>query len=93
MLTLDADLKIPEGVLSASLDDEAVLLDTRANQYFSLTEVGARFWQLLSEGKSLRGAFDLLLTEYEVDAPQLERDLLELADRLTENGLVEVASA
>lgn len=93
MLNLDADLKIPDGVLFTSLDGEAVLLNTRTSQYFSLTEVGARLWGLLADGKSLRGAFDVLLAEYEVDAPQLERDLLELTDDLAENGLVEVASA
>ena len=93
MLMLDAALHIPENVLFTTVDDDAVLLNTRTNQYFALDEVGARAWNLLTEGKSLRAAYEILLDEYEVDPVPLERDLLELVGHLTENGLVESVSA
>ncbi len=93
MLTLAAALHIPENVLFTTVDGDAVLLNTRSNQYFALDEVGARVWNLLTEGKSLRAAYEILLDEYEVDPVPLERDLLELVGHLTENGLVESVSA
>jgi hypothetical protein len=93
MLTLDTALRIPEAVLFATVDGDAVLLNTRSNTYFSLTEVGARLWNLLSEGRSFRAAYESILDEYEVDGAQLERDLLDLVGRLRENGLVESVSA
>ncbi len=93
MLTLDASLRIPDRVLFTTVDDAAVLLNTRTNQYFSLDEVGVRCWSLLTEGKSLRAAFELILDEYEVDGAQLERDLLSLVGHLMEHGLVESNSA
>ena len=93
MLTLDAALRIPDNVLFTVLGGDAVLLNTRSNQYFALDEVGARAWNLLTEGKSLRAAYEILLDEYEVDPVPLERDLLDLVGHLAENGLVESVSA
>lgn len=93
MLTLDFVLRIPDHVLFTFVDGDAVLLNTRTNQYFSLDDVGAQLWNLLGEGKSLRAAHDSLLGEYQVDGAQLERDLLELVGQLMESGLVEAASA
>ena len=90
MLTLDATVKIPESVLSTLLEQDAVLLDIRSNQYFALDEVGRRLWGLLSEGNSIRDIYQTLLDEYEVDAKQLEQDILELLNNLMENGLVEI---
>ena len=93
MVSLDSALRIPKDILFTRVDEDAVLLNTRTNQYFALSEVGARCWNLLGEGKSFRAAFETILSEYEVDARQLERDLLELVSHLMENGLVEFASA
>jgi len=93
MLTLDTDLRIPEAVLFTTVDGDAVLLNTRSNTYFSLTEVGARLWNLLSGGSSFRAAYESILEEYEVDGAQLECDLLDLVGHLSENGLVESVSA
>ena len=93
MLTLTAALRIPDNVLFTVLGGDAVLLNTRSNQYFALDEVGARAWNLLTEGKSLRAAYEILLDEYEVDPVPLERDLLDLVGHLAENGLVESVSA
>lgn len=93
MLTLDSALRIPENVLFTRVEEDAVLLNTRTNQYFALSDVGVRLWNLLGEGKSFRTAYESLLDEYEVHGIQLERDLLELVSQLMEHGLVESDSA
>ncbi len=90
MLTLDTALYIPTHVMSTTVEQEAVLLNTLTNKYYSLNEVGARFWNLLAEGQSLREAQRVLLGEFEVESPQLEQDLLELVENLRKNGLVEI---
>ena len=93
MLTLDSALSIPDHVLFTNVDDDMVLLNVRTNEYFALDEVGTRFWGGLSAGGSIRAGFEILLDEFEVEAVQLELDLLELVERLAENGLVEIVSA
>ncbi len=93
MLTLDTALHVPAHVLHTTVEQEAVLLNTLTNKYYSLNEVGARFWNLLAEGKTLREAYRALLGEFEVESIQLEQDLLELIDSLQKNGLVEITEA
>jgi len=53
--------------------------------------VGTRLWELLNEGKQPREAYQVLLSEYEVDASVLEQDVLELLTRMMESGLVEIS--
>jgi hypothetical protein len=90
MLTLNSTLLIPAYVSFTIVDDDAVLLNTRSNQYFALEEVGARLWELLKDGKRLNDAHQSLLAEYEVEPAELERDILELVTHMLENGLVEL---
>jgi hypothetical protein len=91
MLTLDTVLRTPANVSFSVVGEDAFLLNTRTNKYYGLEKVGARLWELLNEGKSLRDAHQIILSEYEVDPAQLEQDLLELLNHLLENGLVEIA--
>lgn len=90
MLTLDADLHIPAHVSFSIVGQDAFLLNTQTNKYFSLEEVGARLWELLNDGQSLRDGYQVILGEYEIDPAQLEQDLLEFLNHLLENGLVEI---
>ena len=93
MLTLDTTLHIPAHILSTTVDQDAVLLNTQTNKYYALDEVGARFWALLTENNLLRDAYKILLDEYEVSPSELEQDLLELLTDLLENNLVESVEA
>lgn len=67
---------------------ESVILDLSSASYFGLDEVGTRLWQLLQADSSLQAASEKLLSEYEVDGEQLERDLLTLIQQLSDAGLV-----
>ena len=92
-MTLDAALHIPDLVSFAFVEQDAVLLNTRTNQYYLLDDVGARLWGLLREGKTLRVAYQALLEQYEVEPARLEKDILELIGNLEEQGLVEIVQA
>jgi len=90
MLNLDSRLHIPAHVVSSRVTDASVLLNTKTKKYFSLDEVGARFWDELKNGLELRKAYNAVLGEYDVSPSQLESDLLELVKQLMEAGLVEL---
>ena len=53
-------------VVSRRLGDEVVLVHLKTNRIFSLSPTGARFWELLSDGKSRTEIEAALLQEYEV---------------------------
>ncbi|MDD2921324.1 MAG: PqqD family protein [Anaerolineales bacterium] len=93
MLTLDAILRIPAHVSFSVVGEDAFLLNAQTHKYYGLEKVGARLWQILIEGKSLSEAHQTLLSEYNVAADELERDILDLVKRLQEQELVEVIEA
>ncbi len=65
-----------------------MILDLDSGTYFGLDPVGARFSQLMSEGKTLADVRDAMLEEYEVTPAQLKNDLLELVNELLAKNLV-----
>ncbi len=48
-------------------------------------------FSVLTKANSIQGAYEALLDEYDVDAEQLRKDLIDLLDKLIEQDLVEVA--
>ena len=79
---------VPASVMAREVGDELVILDVTSGTYFGLDPVGARIWQLLSAGLRLTDAVDVLIGEYEVERSQLESDLVALAGKLLDQGLL-----
>lgn len=90
MVDFASRVAAPRHVLVRALDKESVLLNLETERYFGLDEVGTRMWQLLTTSQSIDGAYRELLTEYDVEADELRKNLLELLGRLVANGLVNV---
>ena len=90
MLTLESALRIPANVSFSVVGEDAFLLNTQTNKYYGLSKVGARLWQLLGTGRTVREAHQTLLSEYTVETDQLKEDLLELLENMRKNGLVEI---
>ncbi len=76
--------------LFQEIGGEGVILNLTSASYFGLDEVGTRLWQLLQANPSLHAAFETLLDEYEVEAQQLEQDILQLLTQLSNAGLASV---
>jgi hypothetical protein len=85
---LSSNFIVSDEVVAREVADQMMLLDLVSGTYFGLDPVGARFWQLLEEGKSATDARGVLLDEYEVAPDVLDADLETLLDTLASNGLV-----
>jgi hypothetical protein len=81
---------VPPDVLMSNLDGESVLLNLQTETYFGLDEVGTRMWDALTGAESIQAAFDALAGEYDVEPAELRRDLADLLDKLTDQGLLDV---
>jgi hypothetical protein len=79
-------------VLYRDLEGEAVLLDLQSGKYYGLNTVGSRLWFLLAENDSLARAYQIILDEYAVTPEQLEKDLLELIEKLAAVQLLTIES-
>lgn len=84
----------PEFV-SRRIGSEVLLLPIRQNMgdlesIFTLTEVGARIWELLDGRRTLAELRDAIAAEFEVSPAQVETDLQEFLDKLRAlDGVVE----
>lgn len=79
-----------EGTLMRELDGEAILLNIKTEQYYGLDETGTRILAVLTESDSVQAALVQLLDEYEVEAEVLQQDVLELANNLLAQGLIDL---
>lgn len=75
-------------LLEADVGGELVALDAKAGRCFGFNAVATSVWRALERPKSFAELRDELLTEYEVDAEECDRDLRELLDDLSAKGLV-----
>jgi hypothetical protein len=87
-MTLPAKVTVPPEVMAREVGDETVILDLASGNYFGLDPVGARIWQLLTEGCVPAVIRDTLLAEYDVSSEDLERDLDRLLNELISQGLL-----
>lgn len=83
-------LVIPAHVMFRQVGDETVILDLDKGTYFGLNPVGARVWQLLSDGHQVPAMIATLLEEFDVAQEQLQLDLDSLVSELISRGLVTV---
>ena len=90
-MNLSYKVTIPTQVMARTVGDETVILDLASGTYYGLDPVGARMWQLMSEGQPLAAICNLLLDEYEVTREALEGDILRLTEELRAKGLVSLA--
>ena len=83
-------ITVPSDVLLNTIDGESVILSLVTESYFGLDESGTRMWSALTTSDSIQQAYETLLTEYEVEAEVLRRDLSNLIEKLLEEGLVKI---
>jgi len=84
-------MKARDGVIAKMVGSEMVLLDYDRGIYYGLNPVGARMWQLLTEGASAADVVDALAEEYDVSPETLQNDLAALLIELEAKELVQAA--
>lgn len=87
-MNLSGKVTIPSHVMARQVGDETVILDLASGTYFGLNPVGARIWQLVSEGKTIGRVLESVLAEFEVTAAEAERDLDNLLSELRSRELI-----
>jgi hypothetical protein len=74
-----------------SVAGEAILIRMDTGTYFSLNKVGTQFWEMLDGQQSIGEQAALIAGSYQVDPAIVTADLLELAAKMADEALVEVA--
>jgi Coenzyme PQQ synthesis protein D (PqqD) len=77
--------------IACDMGDETVILDLVSGTYYGLDVVAARVWALIEEPMPLRVIHQTIVSEYDVDADNCERDIVAFLDRMRTIGLVELS--
>ena len=78
--------------IATEMGDDVVILGLKTGAYYGLSAVGASIWKAIQQPSSIAQIREAIMDEYDIDAEQCTRDILELLERLTAEGLVDVQS-
>jgi len=71
------------------VDGEALIVDLTSGAFFSLDRVGTEIWIALKNGSDRAQIVATITAKYGVDEQTVQRDVAELLDELSREGLVE----
>jgi Coenzyme PQQ synthesis protein D (PqqD) len=80
-----------EGMMTAPVDNEIVILNLKGNNYISLDPIGRRIWELLEVSINVADLCRKLESEFEGTQVQICDDVISFLGELEREGLVRVA--
>jgi hypothetical protein len=85
---LGARVRIPQGVVYRSFVKETVILNLDSGLYHGVNPTGGRMLEVLEKTGSVRDAAANLAREYGKPVGEVEADLCEFCEALSERGLI-----
>jgi hypothetical protein len=81
-----------EEVIGKVLDGEAIVINLATGSYYAMAGVGAVIWQGIDERCSLQEIAVRVSANYDVSVEQAGVDVLQLAERLMQEGIATLAA-
>jgi hypothetical protein len=89
-LHLDSVVVRSEGLITSNLDGEVVMMSIDQGKYYGLDPIASQIWELLETPCSIRTLCDQLLTRYDVEREQGEKDVLAFCQQAREQDIIQV---
>ncbi|MQP68589.1 lasso peptide biosynthesis PqqD family chaperone [Niveispirillum sp. SYP-B3756] len=77
-----------DGLLTADVDGELLMMSVEQGRYFNLNSVGSRIWELLAAPVAVDGLVDALTAEYDVAPDEARREVERFLGALRKRGLL-----
>ena len=89
-LTIDTQLVRLPGMVASEMDGDLVMMSIERGQYFGISGVGSRIWELIDQPMSLKDIAAVIVQEFEVDEAVCRQDVLAFASELLEHKVAKV---
>lgn len=76
--------------LVSSIEDELVMFDVNAGQYYGLNNVATAVWNHLETKKTVDELCQSLTADFDISLEECRKEMLEFLPELEEKGLIEV---
>ena len=81
-------VEVCKDLVCQELDGEMVILNMHSGLYYGIDTVGSRIWQMLEEKIQPAAMIGRLLEEYEIEAGECSRQVMEFLTELEKNNLI-----
>ena len=79
-----------EGLQTANVDDDIVILNMATNSYVALDDIGRRIWELIETPRRVNELCEQLTGEFNGDPQQIQADVLSFLNEMENEKLVQV---
>ena len=86
----NVEVTVSDGVLFQDLDGELVLLSMESGEDFSLNEVGAKIWVLITSDWSIPDILKSFINQFDASEEQLTGDIEMFLEHLLDHKLISV---
>ena len=77
-------------LVAADIDGDLVMMSIEQGEYFGITGVGSRVWELLATPITVADIVRVICAEYAVDEARCQADMQTFVEELIQLGLVSV---
>jgi len=89
-INLDSRVVQVPDVLTASLEDEIVMMNLASDAYVALDAMAGRIWSALQKPMTVSDLCQNLLADFDVSPETCQRDVLRLLNQLHERQLIQI---
>jgi hypothetical protein len=89
-MQLESIIQRNDQVLFSKLNGEMLAIDSQAGYFYSMNITAGRIWELIANPLPVREICSILSKDFNVNAEQCEREVLQLLQNLLEAGLLKV---
>ena len=86
----NVEVTVSDDVLFQDLNGELVLLSMESGEYFSLNEVGAKIWVLITSDWSIPDILKSFINQFDASEEQLTGDISMFLEHLLDHKLISV---
>ena len=87
--SIEQKFKRNADLVGATIDDELVMMSVEHGQYYGLSGIGPRVWELIAAPRTFDELVEQILEEFAVDRKVCEKDMVEFLDQMQELGLIQ----